>query len=110
MIAGVSILILRYIDLHAISAAASAGFLVVFAMVNVGNAKLAKQTHSRKWMSIVAAAACIGALSVMIVQMVGQPQHARSLLLIAGVMIFPVVYEVVYTQIAAKFIPARARS
>ncbi|HEV7473277.1 MAG TPA: APC family permease [Pyrinomonadaceae bacterium] len=109
MIAGVSILIIRYVDLHAISAAASTGFLVVFAMVNVGNAKLARQTHSRRWLSVVAAAACFGALGVMILQILGQPNHSRSLWLIAAVMVFPLAYEVIYGQIAARFIPASAR-
>lgn len=110
MIALLSILIIRYVDLHAISAAASTGFLVVFAMVNVGNAKLSMQTRSRRWVSVVAAAACIGALVVMIVQIVGQPHHWRSLWLIAGVMILPFVYEIGYSQIAARFVPSSARS
>ena len=110
MIAGLSILVIRYVDLHAISAAASTGFLVVFAMVNAGNAKLAKQTRSRGWLSLVAAAACFGALGVMIVQILGQPQHSRSLWLIGGVLTLPFVYEVVYSQIATRFVPGGAHS
>jgi uncharacterized protein len=47
LIAVLAVLIIWYVDLHAISAAASAGFLVVFAMVNVGNAKLARMTGSQ---------------------------------------------------------------
>jgi hypothetical protein len=62
LIAGWAILISRYVDLHAISAAASAGFLIVFAMVNVDNAKLARLTGSRRWVSVLAAVACLGAL------------------------------------------------
>jgi hypothetical protein len=54
LIATLAALIDWCVDLHAISAAASAGFLVVFAMVNVGNAKLAHLTGSRRWVSMLA--------------------------------------------------------
>jgi amino acid transporter len=110
MIALLSILILRFVDLHAISAAASAGFLLVFAMVNVGNAKLAKETHSRRWVSLVAAAACFGALAVMIVQILGQPHHSNAIWLIVAVMVIPFVYELIYSAIAARFAPSSAGS
>ena len=110
MIAGVSILIVRFGDLHAISAAASTGFLVVFAMVNLGNAKLAHQTHSRTWISLLASAACMGALLVMILQILGQPKHQRSILLIVGVMVLPFVYEFIYGQLAARFVASSAQS
>jgi uncharacterized protein len=110
MIAGLSILIIRFVDLHSISAAASTGFLVVFAMVNVGNAKLARQTSSRRWVSVVAATACMGALGVMIVQILGQPNHSHAIWLIAAVTIIPFVYEVIYGWIATRFIPSSAGS
>jgi L-asparagine transporter-like permease len=102
LIAGWAILISRYVDLHAISAAASAGFLIVFAMVNVGNAKLARLTGSRRWVSVLAAVACLGALGVMIVQILGQPQHAHAVWLIVGVAVVPFVYEFLYSAIGAR--------
>ena len=55
LIAMWAILIIWYVDLHAISAAASAGFLVVFAMVNIGNAEETQcitstlALHHRAW-------------------------------------------------------------
>src|SRR6185295_16607338 len=107
MIAGASIVIIRYVDLHAISASASAGFLVVFAMVNIGNVRLARQTHSRGWISAVAAAACLGALVVMVVQILGQPHHTRSIWTIAAVMVIPFLYEIGYTKIVIRFIRFR---
>lgn len=107
MIAGVSIVITRYIDLHAISASASAGFLVVFATVNAGNFRLARQTHSRRWISAVAAAACTGALAVMILQILGQPHHTRSIWTIAVVMALPFVYEIGYSKIVTRFVRFR---
>src|SRR5262249_36400672 len=97
-----AVLIVRYVDLHAISAAASAGFLVVFAMVNVGNAKLAPMTGSRRWVSVLAAVACLGALGVMLVQILGQPQHAHAVWLIVGVAVVPFIYEFLYSTIVAR--------
>jgi hypothetical protein len=40
----------------------SAGFLLIFAMVNVANIRLAKQTDSRKWLAAIAFLACVLAL------------------------------------------------
>jgi amino acid transporter len=54
LVAALEVLIVLCVDLHAISAVASAGFLIVFAMVNVGNAKLAHLTGSRRWVSMLA--------------------------------------------------------
>ena len=101
LVAALAVLTVLYVDLHAISAVASAGFLIVFAMVNVGNAKLAHLTGSRRWVSMLAAAACLGALGVMVVQILGQPQHAHAVWLIVGVAVVPFVYEFLYSTIVA---------
>ena len=90
------------IDLHAISAVASAGFLIVFAMVNVGNAKLARQTGSQKWVSVLAAVTCFGALAVMALQVLGQPRHSHAVWLIVALIVFPFVYEFLYSAILAR--------
>ena len=102
LIAAGAMLITRYVDLHAISATASAGFLLVFTMVNVSNAKLAPTTGSRRWVSLVAAATCLGALGVMIVQTLNQPQHVHALGLMAGVAVLPFVYEYLYRTFTAR--------
>ncbi len=102
LVAGLAVLIILFVDLHAISAAASAGFLLVFAMVNAGNAKLAHETGSRKWVSVLAAAACLGALGVMVLQILREPEHAHAAWLIGAVAIFPFLYELTYRQIANR--------
>ena len=102
LIAVLALLIVRYAPLHAISAAASAGFLMVFTMVNVANARLARETGSRRWLSVLAAAACFAALGVMVVQIASQPEHRHVLWLILGVAGLPFVYESLYRLIAAR--------
>ncbi len=72
-------------------------------MVNLGNAKLSRQTGSRRWVSVLAAAACLGALGVMVVQILGQPgEHVHAAWFIAGVAVFPFVYELAYRGIVAR--------
>lgn len=102
VLAALAVLIARYADLHAISSSASAGFLLVFAAVNAANAKLAAQTGSRRWISRLGAAACVCALGVMVAQILGHPEHWRSLGLMLGVALAPLLYELAYRAIATR--------
>jgi amino acid transporter len=102
LLATLAFLIARYADLHAISSSASAGFLLVFAAVNVGNAKLAVTTGSRRWISALAAAACLAALGVMVAQTLGHPEHRSSLWLMLGVAALPLCYQLVFRAFAAR--------
>lgn len=62
----VTLLIANLFDLTSISLMGSAGFLLIFAAVNVANVKLASRTNSRAWISGLGAVACVGALGVLI--------------------------------------------
>ena len=55
-------------DLSSISMMGSAGFLLVFAAVNVANLRLRRKTSSRGWLSAAGAVACLGALGALIWQ------------------------------------------
>lgn len=60
LLGGVIALVTAYsFDLMALSAATSGGLLIVYAAVNVTNAKLAVETGSRRWISLVAAVVCV---------------------------------------------------
>ncbi|MGD8926286.1 MAG: APC family permease [Thioalkalispiraceae bacterium] len=65
---GVTILIANLVDLTSISTMGSAGFLLIFAAVNFANVVLAKDTHSRRTISLVGAGLCLGALGSLIWQ------------------------------------------
>src|SRR5664279_5295742 len=58
-VAACALLISNLLNLHAMSAAASAGFLMVFALVNIANARLSLQTASKQWISYTGAVACL---------------------------------------------------
>jgi len=102
LLAVLAVLIARYANLHAISSSASAAFLLVFAMVNVGNAKLAHETLSRAWISGLAAAACFFALGLMVAQCLLHPEHLRSLWLMLGVVLAPLAYQLVFRARTAR--------
>jgi hypothetical protein len=51
VIAVLALLAVNLVDLHALSAATSGGFLLVYAIVNLANVKLARETGSQKWIT-----------------------------------------------------------
>lgn len=65
---GVTLLIANLVDLSSISMMGSAGFLLIFAVVNVANVALADKTGSRGWISAVGAMLCLAALASLLWQ------------------------------------------
>ena len=61
-------LVANFFDLSSISTMGSAGFLLIFAAVNLANVRLAKQTASRRWISGLGVATCLGALLALLWQ------------------------------------------
>ncbi len=55
-------------NLESISTSGSSGFLLIFATVNIANYKLADQTNSKKWISLLGAILCIAALVALMIQ------------------------------------------
>lgn len=96
------------LDLHVLSAAASAGFIAVFAVVNVANARLAERTHSRQWISILGAAACVVALAALVVDLIRQPGHGAEVLVIAALLVLPFVYQLAYQRLVVARRSAKA--
>lgn len=89
------LLISNLLNLHAMSAAASAGFLAIFALVNAANARLAQQTGSKRWISRVAAASCLLALATMIVQIFREREHPVDIYCFAALFLLPFVAQIV---------------
>ena len=61
-------LIANMLDLQSISTMGSAGFLIIFAVVNVAEARTTRHRGSKPWISLLAAAACVGALAALVVK------------------------------------------
>jgi len=61
-----TLVLANVLDLASISMMGSAGFLIIFAVVNLAEARTSKQRGSRPWISTVAALACAGALAALL--------------------------------------------
>ncbi len=96
LVAVLAVLITQTGDLKAISAASSAGFLLVFAVVNLANARLAAETGSLRWLSGIAALLCLAALATMLIQMAQAIGGWRELRLVAGLLLLPFGYQLLF--------------
>jgi amino acid transporter len=82
---GITLLIANFADLSDMSTMGSAGFLLIFAAVNLANAVLAPQTRSRRWLSSIGVVLCLGALSCLIWQTaVSSPRQLWILFIMIG--------------------------
>jgi len=91
-----------FLDLHALSAAASAGFLAVFAEVNVANARIADRTGSIRAIPAVGAVACAVALAVLVANPLGQPDHAPEVGAIAMLAAIPFAGQWAYRRLSHR--------
>jgi amino acid transporter len=66
--AALTLVLANSFDLSNISTMGSTGFLLIFAAVNVANARLAATTGARPWLSWTGAAACLAALGCLLVE------------------------------------------
>ncbi len=64
--AGATLVLANLLDLTSIATMGSAGFLIVFAAVNLAEARTAGERGSRPWLSRSAAVACVGALVALV--------------------------------------------
>ena len=88
-VAASALLISNLLNLHAMSSAASAGFLMIFALVNFANARLADRPSRKRRISMLAANACLLALAIMIFQMLREPEHSSEVYFLAGLFLLP---------------------
>lgn len=65
---GVTLLVANLVDLSSLSTMGSAGFLLIFAAVNGANARLARETQSKQWLSLSGVVLCLGALGTLLWQ------------------------------------------
>ena len=66
--AGLTLFVANFFNLTSISTLGSAGFLLIFAAVNLANLRQAQQTGSRPWVPAAGALACLAALGALIWQ------------------------------------------
>lgn len=92
----VGLLLANLVPLDAIATMGSAGFLLIFMAVNVVNVRLARQTESRAWISVLGALSCAAAIVVMCVEIAENPYSRYHLLILVGMIALSLLIEVVY--------------
>jgi len=82
----ISLLMANFLDLASIATMGSAGFLIIFAAVNLANVRLRKETRSRAWLSVSAFGVCLIALLALIWQTARTtPDKILILIIMVGV-------------------------
>jgi uncharacterized protein len=84
------------LPLHALSAAASAGFIGVFAMVNLASMRLAGTTGARAWVSAIGVAACLVALVALVGGLLTTPGSEQEVVWVVLLLGVPFGLEVLY--------------
>lgn len=96
----VTLLVVNTMQLESISTAGSAGFLLIFAIVNVVGFKLAAQTNSKKWIPLLGALFCFVSMIALLVQ-----QYSKSpidVYFAIGIIIFCMLMEWGYKRFENK--------
>jgi amino acid transporter len=101
-IGALALVAVNLMSLHALSAAASGGFLIVYAAVNVANARLARETDSHAWISWIAAASCILALAIMMWQFAADPATRNSAYVVVAIVVASIVAEIAYRAMRSR--------
>ncbi|WP_375468900.1 APC family permease [uncultured Nostoc sp.] len=85
---GITLIIANFFDLSRISTMGSAGFLLIFAAVNLANARMHRYTKSKQWISLIGVGICLVALGILIwFTLQTDPQTVWVLVFMVGVAI-----------------------
>ncbi len=98
--AGLSLLLANLVDLTAIAIMGSAGFLIIFAAVNVANVKLAVETGANRLISSLGFLTCVGALAALLYHTAEDNAHA--LWVVLGIVVVSFLFELVYPRISGR--------
>jgi amino acid transporter len=102
-----TLMVANLFDLSRISVMGSSGFLLIFAAVNIANARLSAATGSRRWIAALGAAACLGALAILIAQRATtSPMELLVLVVMVG---SAFLIETVYRRLTGRSIKSLQR-
>ena len=95
-----ALLMANFFDLSGISTMGSAGFLLIFAVVNFANVKLHKQTNSQRWISFLGVIASVAAMVILLGYVAGN--NPQNLWVVAVMVAISFIGEYVYRNIANR--------
>ena len=88
----------NFVPLEAIATMGSAGFLLIFTVVNVANVRLEKEGLGHKWVSVLAAISTSLALIVLCVQVDENPATRNHLWILLGMVALSFAIELGYRR------------
>jgi amino acid transporter len=100
--AALALVVANLVPLDAIATMGSAGFLIVFLLVNIANVRLAPETGSRAWISVVAAVSTAVALVVLCLEVDENPGTRDHLWILVGMVATSFGAELVYRRITGR--------
>jgi amino acid transporter len=100
--AALTLVVALGLDLSRIATIGSAGFLVIFAAVNIANLRLRAMTKTSRWLPIVAATACLGALAALLTEIGARDRGA--VFIVAGLGAGSFILEAAYRKSTGRTI------
>jgi amino acid transporter len=97
-----ALVIANFLPLEAIATMGSAGFLILFMVVNLANVRLARTTLSPAWLSGLAALSTAVALVVLCVKVDENPATRNHLWILAGTIAGSLAIEVAYRSLTGR--------
>ncbi len=97
-----SLLIANFLPLNAIATMGSAGFLLIFMAVNIANVRLAGDTRSMAWISVLGTLACAIAMLALCWQVWQDPATRSQLWILAGMILVSVAIEAAYRGVTGR--------
>ena len=104
-----SLILANFVPLGAIATMGSAGFLLIFMAVNIANVRLAKETQSQAWISILGALSCAGAVVVLCLKVDENAATRNQLWILVGMIAVSFAIEIVYRAVSGRSIRIRSR-
>ena len=105
--AALAVVAANLFNLSNISLMGSAGFLLIFAAVNLANAKLRAHTRPKRWLSVLGMLACLGALGTLLWQRA--TTAPGDLLVFIGLIVISILIEGVYRSFTGRSIKPKNR-
>jgi amino acid transporter len=107
--AALALAVANFVPLDAIATMGSAGFLILFMLVNLANVRLARATGSRAWLSGIAALSTAVALVVLCIKVDENPATRNHLWNLAAMIAASLAIELVYRGVTGRRIELHVR-
>ncbi|MEM1156353.1 MAG: APC family permease [Pseudomonadota bacterium] len=98
LFAAAALCVANLLPLGAIATIGSAGFLFIFAAVNFTNFRLARETRSAAWISLLGALTCAGSLVILCLEVDENPATTVQMWIVFGIVFFSFLSQLLYSS------------